>query len=578
MTITAYSYCRFSSGEQAKGTSLERQKRSQELIKSKGWQLDTTLQMEDLGVSAYKKKNLSDLAALGSFLEAIKQKKIRKGSVLVVEHLDRLTRAEVTVATEVFLQIINAGVSIISLTPAYREYNKKEIDAQPFLMMELVMGFIASHEYSKNIQRRVKASWEIRRANHDKKPITGKIPCWLKLDKATGKFSFVPEKVAIVKRILKLANDGYGSARITSLLNAEKLPTISNATKKANKQWAAAFVVQLLSNPALYGAFRPATYQDEKRVETGEEWPDYFPAIITKEQFQRLTIERKGRAAGRNGKKAEDTANLFQGLIRTVDGEKWHKIKKNIPRIAPASFRDGTTDQLSFPFEPLEKFLLNTLAVDISLADIGGEVESPVRIVDSLRIQLAELETKIAKLRIAYKNNPDSDLLIQMAISLSTDKNNLVKAIEAEESKVVSKPVDELAEIKSMLAKSDQPAVRTRLKLIIGRLVKEIRMVVFGTRRSPCKMAELQIYFRAGGVISCAIACEADRVLTTLKQRGFPIIVDFRVSGERLTQYIKLREQFYLATFQQYFDKRCNRPNDSDPVGDYFEGVISLPE
>ena len=576
--ITAYSYCRFSSGEQAKGTSLERQKRSQELIKSKGWQLDTTLQMEDLGVSAYKKKNLSDVAALGSFLEAIKQKKIKRGSVLVVEHLDRLTRAEVTVATEVFLQIINAGVSIISLTPAYREYNKKEIDAQPFLMMELVMGFIASHEYSKNIQRRVKASWEIRRANHDNKPITGKIPCWLQLDKATGKFSFVSEKVAIIKRVLKLVNDGYGSARITRLLNSEGLPTISVATKKANKQWAAAFVVQLISNPALYGAFRPATYQDEKRVETGEEWPDYFPAIITKEQFQRLIIQRKGRAAGRNGKKAEDTANLFQGLIRTVDGEKWHKIKKNIPRIAPASFRDGTTDQLSFPFEPLENFLLNILAIDISLADIGSEVESPISLLDTLKVQLSELETKIAKLQDAYKNSPDSDLLIQMAISLSADKTKLLTAIEAEESKVVSRPVDEIAEIKSMLKDSSKPIVRAKLKLIISRLVKEIRMVVVGTRRSPCKAAELQIYFRAGGTVSCAIACEADRVLTTTKTRDFPSFVDFRMSGERLNGYLKLRERFYLATFQQYFDKRCNRPNDTDPVGDFFAGFVALPK
>ena len=304
-----------------------------------------------------------------------------------------------------------------------------------------------------------------------------------------------------------------------------------------------------------------------------------------------MSIQRLERANGRNGKRAEDTANLFTGLIRTIDGEKWHKIKNNIPRIAPASFRDGTSDQLSFPFEPLEKFLLNTLAVDISLADVGTEIESPVTIVDELKIQLSDLEATISKLQVAYKASPDSELLIQMAISLSADRTKLLKAIEAEESKIVSQPTDELKEIKALLDDSHKAEARAKLQLIIRRLVKEIRMVTFGTRRSPCKAAEVQIYFRAGGIISCAICCEADRVLSNIQARNLPI-VDFRAMGERLTDYLKLREQFYLATFQQFFDVRCERVKlesngagkiaqgkwQSQPIGDFLEGMTRLPK
>lgn len=87
-----YSYVRFSSEKQLKGDSLRRQN---ELIdkyaKEKGLELDAEFRLVDLGVSAYRGQNLKE-GKLGRFLQAIREKKVCAGSVLLVESLDRLTR------------------------------------------------------------------------------------------------------------------------------------------------------------------------------------------------------------------------------------------------------------------------------------------------------------------------------------------------------------------------------------------------------------------------------------------------------------------------------------------------------
>jgi DNA invertase Pin-like site-specific DNA recombinase len=80
----AYSYRRFSSGKQSKGSSIERQadEAAQFCKRHNLEQADT---FTDAGVSAWKGKNLSPEFALGKFLELVQKNLIEKGSVLVLE-------------------------------------------------------------------------------------------------------------------------------------------------------------------------------------------------------------------------------------------------------------------------------------------------------------------------------------------------------------------------------------------------------------------------------------------------------------------------------------------------------------
>src|SRR5690242_9369427 len=104
-TPIAVSYLRFSTPEQAKGDSLRRQtEASEKWCDRNGLALDTTIR--DLGVSAHRGKHRSDKAALGRFLEEVKAGRVPRGSYLVIENLDRLSREEERTALRLWLDIL----------------------------------------------------------------------------------------------------------------------------------------------------------------------------------------------------------------------------------------------------------------------------------------------------------------------------------------------------------------------------------------------------------------------------------------------------------------------------------------
>jgi hypothetical protein len=90
--MKAYVYSRFSSTEQRKGDSLRRQtERAAAWCEGKGIALDETIAYSDLGVSGFRGKNRSE-GALSLFLRACEQGRVKRGSFLILENLDRLSR------------------------------------------------------------------------------------------------------------------------------------------------------------------------------------------------------------------------------------------------------------------------------------------------------------------------------------------------------------------------------------------------------------------------------------------------------------------------------------------------------
>src|SRR5689334_6886495 len=109
----AFSYLRFSRPEQMKGDSLRRQlEASAKYADEHGLELDESLQ--DRGVSAYRGKNRTE-GALARFLDRVRSGDVKRGSVLLVESLDRLSREQVMSALSLFLDIVRAGITIVTL-------------------------------------------------------------------------------------------------------------------------------------------------------------------------------------------------------------------------------------------------------------------------------------------------------------------------------------------------------------------------------------------------------------------------------------------------------------------------------
>src|SRR4051812_13678710 len=97
----AYSYLRFSDQEQAHGDSVRRQTKLRDAwIQRNNCTLDTTLRV-DAGVSGYGGLNRTDADKYGlaDFLRRIERGEVPRGSYLIVENLDRLSREHEVQAT-----------------------------------------------------------------------------------------------------------------------------------------------------------------------------------------------------------------------------------------------------------------------------------------------------------------------------------------------------------------------------------------------------------------------------------------------------------------------------------------------
>src|SRR5262249_29374822 len=91
----AYQYLRYSDDSQADGDSVRRQNEARDswLREHPHVRLDTSMKFEDRGVSAFRDKLLSDPnSGLSDFFSKVHTGRICKGSYLLVENLDRLSR------------------------------------------------------------------------------------------------------------------------------------------------------------------------------------------------------------------------------------------------------------------------------------------------------------------------------------------------------------------------------------------------------------------------------------------------------------------------------------------------------
>ena len=164
---TAYSYQRFSSGRQKKGTSLKRQaKDAVELCQKMGWLLDESYFI-DKGKSGFSGDNIVS-GALGQFLAAIGTK-VQRGSVLIVESLDRLSRQEIHKARKVMEQILEAGVEIHTISPE-RHYDLKSLN-DPFALIEILFIQSRANEESEAKSKRSKSNWDFKREKAKTKTI-----------------------------------------------------------------------------------------------------------------------------------------------------------------------------------------------------------------------------------------------------------------------------------------------------------------------------------------------------------------------------------------------------------------------
>jgi DNA invertase Pin-like site-specific DNA recombinase len=392
----AYSYIRWSSNPQSLGDS-ERRQLEKSRAYAKEHNLELIEEMTDSGISAFRGKNVAE-GKLASFLAAVRDKKIKKGSYLLVEDLDRLSRQDPLTAFGIYADIVKAGIILVTLKDGRQHGDGKGNCDIASLITSLVSMSLAWEENTKKAGR-IGEAWSNKRNHGNTTPLTARCPLWLNLPRVDPSNKHAPRhftvnkvRAAVVKRIFQDSASGIGIHIIMNQLNASKTPTFSSTGG-----WGKSSIGKILHNRAVLGEYQPCRRIGNKRIPEGEPIQNYYPAIISPDLFYRAEQSLNQRLlhgkpiGGRNS----SFNNLFGGILRCSycgssihyqDKGKGHKYLV----CYSASAGKGCTVKTGWDYSHFEKSFVQ-FVYDIDLNSIGStDVES---------MAILEIENEIVGLR-----------------------------------------------------------------------------------------------------------------------------------------------------------------------------------
>jgi DNA invertase Pin-like site-specific DNA recombinase len=320
----AYSYTRFSTPEQAKGDSSTRQAlAAQRWAEGRGVELDAELTFRDEGVTAYDGSNV-ERGALGAFLKAVYCGDVPKGSWLLVESLDRISRQKPWKAAQLMASIAEAGVVVVDLSDGGREYSGDTLSEDSALLLMMVIRFMRANEESALKSARVAAARKRGREAFASdqplsKPYTRQLPGWLHWNDQTKNIEVIPERAEVVREMFKLADSGWGQHRIAGWLNENAGEPWGRGGCKGER-WHRSYVRKVLTNPAVFGAFTPHIVQRDpqtrrKRRTRLEPVHHRFPPVVDRQLFERVS-NRIGTTAARGRNAGAAVRSIFSGMLK----------------------------------------------------------------------------------------------------------------------------------------------------------------------------------------------------------------------------------------------------------------------
>jgi len=474
----AYSYVRFSSDQQADGDSKRRQSDVSRFCRSHKLTLDRR-NYQDLGVSAFTGKN-KDEGALGAFLEAVKKGKIKKGSVLIVEQLDRLTRIEPVDAIKLFGDILKSGVRIGHLKKG-RILDKSCL--RGFAIMEFVMELILANEESAKKSERVTQSLHQNLANAKDKIWTSKGPAWLKLSEDRTHWIVLEDKAATVKLIFEMCIDGLGAEAICKRLVADGIEPLNG------KRWNRNYIRNLLRSKIVLGEYQPKTqrqikYHDDGETEVvrlkerktvGDPIPDYYTPVIDQTTWYKAQRSLDGRR--RHRAPVTRFVNIVGGLVKDkkTDTTMYCATRPGAKKILyPSAAVNGAGVFWSVHLPIVERAVL----ASVKELEIDSHQSPEENQLEGLRAKRATIKANIDKAQATLQADEDFDAGWTALRNLDKMFKQVENQIEVLEAKLSEKPSDRLEGVKTAIQALEESnthetrlALRSQLRSLIERIV-----------------------------------------------------------------------------------------------------------
>ena len=433
---TAYSYLRLSSQQQLEGDGYRRQlEATQQAAIQNNWTLSEQT-FRDLGVSAFKGANAVS-GAFRQFLDLVEEGKIQKGSVLIVENPDRISRESPRKSVGMLLTLLDAGVEIYTLSD--NRHYQDSTNEDTMNLMSWMLAAQRGHEESLIKSQRVKAAKEQahKAARETGKIITKQCPQWMKVvgEGDNRRFELIPERVSTVELIFKLRIEGYGMKALIAYLNESKVPTFS----KNAKHWREHTVKDWLRSQKVLGHFQPLksirTEEGQQRsVPDGDLILNYYPRVIDDETYRRVQGTFK---EGVKGRVSRDAKNLFRGLFRCQCGSAMHvaahrhkQVTKKYGvrnrvyyRLKCNTAQTGVCKNKNLDYEQIEGILLLTLN-HLDWSNITDKhIESTNNEYKTIKAELLEIQDELDETEKQLSN------LINLAASMSNN-THLAERIE----------------------------------------------------------------------------------------------------------------------------------------------------
>jgi len=302
MTKKCFPYVRFSSTRQEDGSTRTRQNELIDAFVTKhGLEVDRHL--EDAGTSAYHGKNAGSEGVLGKFLKEVRMGEIEKGSYLLIENFDRLSRDKIVRTNKIFTDLIFSGIKIVILDKN-KIYEEDNLDFADWV--NALLEFERANVESKRKSDFSSKAWKFNREKmRNGEIVTKKVPTWLKVENN----AFVIDHAKV--------------ERINTLFKLSLSKGLQEATREYNDLYSEKLAIHqaqyLLSNRKLIGEHSPQTiHYDEsgqlKRKDEGDSIPNYYPAVVDEKLFYQVQEVIKSRRPFA-GRYSNQRYNVFRDLI-----------------------------------------------------------------------------------------------------------------------------------------------------------------------------------------------------------------------------------------------------------------------
>lgn len=476
-----YSYRRFSSGRQTSGHSLERQtEAARRWCLERGYELDENLALSDLGVSAYTSDNVMR-GAMAGFLAAAEAGRIPKGSILLVESLDRLSRASIPDAIAVLTKIVYAGVRVVSHIDNH-EWNETTIQDTMSFMLSVLL-FSRAHEESSKKASRVSAQFQSKREAGLPVVSHGHGPGWAIPKQDRSGWEIVADKATSVLRAFELAAAGQGGIAIARQANQEGWPLPWRIRKNTSTRWEHTGVSRLLRDRRVLGEWQPKKMVAGKLNPDGDPVVNYFPRAISEElwyQVQASLGSREGPLRIRGLK-----ADIFSGIFYCSCGERMDRKPPNgrgYPRYYCLGRINGSSDCPGIAERVLLGPVLSAVAqLEQSAFSPDNSATEAREVLGLAQSRLSDANARAERLLAALEESGHSQLLLSRLAAVEKDKTDAETVITRAKDTLAAVPLldrnfgEELAkDAAEIVADRSNVQGRHRVALALSQVVKRI--------------------------------------------------------------------------------------------------------